>query len=333
MQSVVSLDTQETTGKLALPRTYRALSDHSTQEELSQVRVVYSILDGAIESPRVKRLDECRTQAWFVRHSETGQVRVASQKCHIRWCPFCAGARQGFLTGQVASWLDPVEHPKLLTVTLKHSTAPIAWQIKNLYQYFMKFRKRSYLKNRITGGVWFFQIKKSKNDHLWHPHIHALISGDYLEHDKLKKLWQDITFSSSIVDIRSVKDKDNAIRHVARYAASPGALADLDLDDACSLVSAMKGLRIVGTWGTARKISLRPEKPDDADKWLSIGKWSTVHYLQETDDNAKAIIKSFYSGEPLDEQYSMRPVEKQIADELEIDIHAPPKQIDQTFFD
>lgn len=326
------LDTQETTGKLALPSTYRALSDHSTQNELSQVRVVYSILDGAVESPRVQRLDECRTQAWFVRHAETGQVRVASKQCHVRWCPFCSSARQGFLTAQVASWLEPVEHPKLLTVTLKHSTAPLAWQIKNLYKSFIKFRKRSYLKKRIAGGVWFFQIKKSKTDRLWHPHIHAVISGDYLNHDKLSKLWQNITLTSRVVDIKSIKDKDNAIRHVARYAATPSALADLDLDDACELVSAMKGLRLVGTWGTARKISLRPKKPDDADKWLNIGAWSTVHYLQDTDENAKAIIKSFYTGEPLDERYSMRSIEKQIADELEIDIHAPPKQIDRTFF-
>lgn len=332
MQSAVELDTQETTGKLALPSSYRALTAHSCTSELAQVRMVYSILDGCGESPHVIRLDECRTDAWFVRHEETGIVRVAAKQCRVRWCPLCSDARQAFLTSQVAGWLAPTEHPKILTVTLKHSKAPIGWQIKNLYEFFRAFRRRSYLKKRITGGVWFFQIKKSKSDSMWHPHIHAVIDGDYLDQKKLSTLWSQITGGSYIVDVRPVKDKDNAVRHVARYAAKPSALADLDLDDAVSLVAAMQGVRLVGTWGTARKISLRAKKPDDADKWFHIGSWSTVFNMQKIDSNADSIIKAFFTNKPLDKNISLRYLEKEIAEGIDDQIHAPPKEYQPTFF-
>lgn len=327
-----TLDTQETTGKVTLPSSYRALTALSCTSELAQVRMVYSILDGCGESPHVNRLDECRTDAWFVRHEETGKVRVAAKQCRVRWCPLCSDARQAFLTSQVSEWLKPTEHPKILTVTLKHSNAPIGWQIKNLYEFFRTFRRRSYLKKRITGGVWFFQIKKSKSDSMWHPHIHAVIDGDYLDQKKLSTLWSQITGGSYIVDVRPVKDKDNAVRHVARYAAKPSALADLDLDDAVSLVAAMQGVRLVGTWGTARKISLRAKKPDDADKWFHVGSWSTIFNMQKINSNADAIIKAFFTNKPLDKNISLRYLEKEIAEGIDDQIHAPPKEYQPTFF-
>ncbi len=326
------LDTQETTGTFALPSSYRTFSAHSCEPELAQVRLVYSILDGCGESPHVNRLDECRTSAWFVRHVDTGKVRIATKQCHVRFCPLCSDARQAFLTSQVSAWLEPTLHPKLLTVTLKHSNAPLAWQIKNLYQFFRKFRRRAYLKKRISGGVWFFQVKKSKSDNKWHPHLHALIDGDYLDKFKLSKLWSEISGGSFVVDIKTVKDKDNAIRHVARYAARPSALADLDIDDACEMVSAMRGVRLVGTWGTARKISLRPKKPDDAESWVQIGSWSMVYEMQSYDSNAEEIIKAFMNDKPLDAEFTMRHLEKEIADEIEDQIHGPPKEYQTTFF-
>lgn len=333
METVYKLDTQETTARFAPTTSYKAFSDHSDAEELEQVRLVYQILTGSASSRKVEQLDGCRSTAWFTRHEESGIVRVATNQCHVRFCPFCSKKRQAFLTRQVSEWLETAKYAKMLTVTLKHTNAPLAWQIKNLYDYFRKFRQRSYLKKRIRGGVWFFQVKKSKKDGLWHPHIHALIDGDYMERKKLSDLWLSITFNSWMVDIKSIKDIDNAARHTARYAANPSALKDLDIIDACELVSAMQGMRLCGTWGTARTMSLRPCKPDDADSWKPIGSWSFVIHMQDSSDDAKQILRCFLSGQPLEDGISLRTLEKEILEGIDLEPNPPPKVYDKTFFD
>ncbi len=327
------LDTKETSVTKRTQATYRGQRLTSCSEEMDKIRLIYFCLDDSEDTPSTQRLDSCMTQAWYIRHKDTGIVKIAANQCHVRFCPLCSSSRQAFLTSQVSAWLETTDHPKLLTVTLKHSNAPLSWQIKNLYDYFRKFRRRSYLKKRITGGVWFFQVHKAKSDNLWHAHIHAMIDGDFLEHEKLKQLWIKITYTSHVVDIKSIKDPDNAARHVARYAARPASIMNLNLEDACELVGTMRHVRLIGTWGTARKISLRPKKPDDADKQISLGSWTLIHHMLDVSSEARAILHAFEAGTSLPEGISMRPLERSIDGQLEDFNKAPPNEYQPTFFD
>lgn len=331
--SSYKLDTPETTATLPPPNSFKAFTDDSDREEIEQVRLVYACLSSSVEPKKVRALDNCRSSAWFIRHATTGIVKVATNQCHVRFCPFCGKKRQAFLTHQVSDWLKTAKYPKMLTVTLKHGNAPLSHQLHHLYDSFRRLRSRSYVKKRIRGGVWFFQIKKSKKDHKWHPHIHALIDGDYLARENVSKLWHDITLTSDVVDIRTVKDADSAARHTARYAATPSALKDLDLPDACELVSALRGRRLCGTWGSARSITLRPQPPEDASEWKGIGSWSLVVDMQEHSENARAILKSFLTGEPLDEGIECARLEKEIYDGITEEPNPPPKQYQHHFFE
>lgn len=307
-----SLVNEQTSVQFSSLPTYGVLLRHSCEPQFAAALRIYSLLDGGPEHGRARRLRECRQNAWFCRHIDTGEVRVASSACSLRWCPVCGNARRNYVTHSVAEWLGNADHPKLLTLTLKHTHAPLDHQVTHLYDFFRELRRRKEFKKAVTGGVWFFQIKKSRNDGMWHPHIHALITGRYLAQRKLRNMWIQITYGSEVVDIRSIHNPQKVANDAARYATSPGDLTHLPPDDGMELVDSLHGRRICGTWGIGRGVSLRPKPTSEPGKWKSLGNWSTVLGMYETSADARAIVLSWKTGIPLPSDISCINVDKAI---------------------
>lgn len=278
---------------------YGSYRRQSHLDEFEAAWSVYNFMDDNDHRSKADLLSDCRQNAWFSRHDETGEIRIASNACHLRWCPVCAESRKNYIGHSVAEWLKVQEYPKLMTLTLKHRDVPLFHQIVDLYRYFVQLRKLKDFRDIVSGGVWFFQIKQSGKTKEWHPHIHCAVTGKYMPRTLLRRLWLDCTGDSIIVDIRSIKDPDGCALEVARYAARPGPLKDLTLNDAVELVSVMHGRRICGTWGTGRKISLCPPKIDDKNKWSSVGSWGMVMRNRKTDVTCHAIYNAWSKNEPL----------------------------------
>ena len=297
--SSILLDPIETTGTLQLPSSYRALVAQNDDDEMEATAEIYMLLDGSWCTKKSNAFAYCRTSSWFIVNSESREVRVATRTCKLRWCPMCAKARMRHLTSEVTSWFENVKNPKFLTLTVQHNEEPLHDQIEYLYDCFKNFRKRKLVKDKIDGGVWFFQIHKSKTDGLWHCHLHCVIDSGFIPQKKLSDLWLKCTLTSCVVDIRAVKRPEIIAEYVARYAARPSILGELEPEDRIDLVRALQGRRLVGAWGTARKIRLRPALPDDTDKWKSVGGWSLIReYLHESDE-ARAIVNAWRKKEPL----------------------------------
>lgn len=291
---------EETNRPTPSPVLYGDVLRQSCLDRYEAADAVYSHLDELRNQSKRFDMENCRTNAWFVRHSESGSVRIAANACHLRWCPICSDAKRNYICRSVTEWVSEQSHPKFLTLTLKHSDAPLDFQVDHLYQSFRSLRKRLEFRKKIPGGLWFFQIKRSKSDGKWHPHLHCLISGEYFPVNRLSRIWLEITYTSTNVDIRPIRDPQKASNDAARYAASPGSLVGLPLSMAVELVEAMHGRRICGTWGTARKVSLRPDPLEDKGKWISIGGWSKVMQNRATDQNARAIAYAYYNNQPLE---------------------------------
>jgi len=234
----------------------------------------------------------------------------------------CASSRQAWIASECEKWFRKVEQPRLLTLTLRHTTSPLVDQINALYSHFQKFRKRKFFKDRTRGGVWFFHIKKSQTDHKWHPHLHCLIDSDFLEHKKIMQLWQKITGGSKIVHIKAVTNPTNSVKHAARYSAEPCDLGTHSLVDGLEVYYALVGRRIAGTWGTARVISFRPKPMEDRKQWKNIGSYDMVRQLKDSDDNAHKIWKAYCLGKPVESGVSMYNLELEIYDNF---MRAPPK--------
>jgi len=181
----------------------------------------------------------------------------------------------------------------MLTFTLKHSDDPLNIQIDRLYDCFRKIRRRAFLSRRITGGVWFFQLKYNQTEQQWHPHIHCLVAGDFIPHTTLKSLWHKITGDSYVVDVRPVRDLENASTEVARYATSPADLTAVDLELALEVHYSTKNRRICGSWGTARQITLKPAKQEDQDEWFKVADFYFVNVQKNHSLSASEFWKCY----------------------------------------
>ena len=293
-----SLDTEETSVTLRNRQTYRDFLVSGVKGDMQFAEAIYWQWDIDEQSHRHNNLLGCKSHAWFMIHKETKAVRVAASACGLRWCPLCIRTRKYIITESVKSWLLEREKPKFLTFTLKHHTAPLKEQIQALYKYFRAIRKTPFWKKHVKGGIWFFQVKKSKDERYWHPHIHVLIEGKYIIQKDLSNLWRKITHGSYVVDIRAVKNVNKAADYVARYAAAPCRLFGHKFDDALEIVKALHSQRICGTFGTAKGVSLRPTNFEDKDDWVQAFSWFIVTETKTYDEISKALWTAWVTNKP-----------------------------------
>lgn len=328
--SVFSLEARATTDRTSPQPTYRLRCEQGIERKMSSVTSMYATVDFLDFKQFSQRFSSCRSSAFFVRNENTGEVQVRSKHCSLRWCPMCAASRQAWIASECERWFIQVHKPRLVTLTTRHTNAPLADQIKNLYDHFRKFRKRKFFADRTKGGVWFFHIKKSQTDHKWHPHLHCLIDSDFLEHKRISELWHKITGDSHIVHIKAVSNPTNSVKHAARYSAEPCDLSKHSDIDALEVYYALAGRRICGTWGTARMISFRPKPREDSKSWITIGDWRMVYELKDSDYFAASIWKAYNLNKPLAPGIDMYTLELEVYDNF---VRAGPKPFNQSFFD
>jgi len=292
------LDTVETTAFSNLPTNYREYRARHCEAELLRAESVYSHIDFSAKKSRSEKLKECRTLAWFARHSDTGEVRIISNACKLRWCPICSKAKQYYIQDVVCNWIKSLKHPKFMTLTMKHTDAPLDHQIKWLYKHFRLFRQGRAIAKYFKGGIWFFQLKISDKDTRFHPHLHVILDSEFIPKELLSLEWQKQTKTSKIVDIRAIFNVSKIADYVSRYCARPANLMDYSFEKAIEIVTVFHGKRLCGTWGSAKRLSLTGMKTTDRYKWVKVGRWKDVLAQSKFSDKAKYIIHCWQTGEP-----------------------------------
>jgi hypothetical protein len=131
--------------------------------------------------------------------------------------------------------------------------------------------------------------------------LHILLDGDYMEQGKLSALWEQVTYGSPVIDIRRINDIEHAAKYVARYSARPAYLSDQPLDDRITIIKALFGKRLAGTFGTGKTVTLTPPKIKDDSEWSTIGFYDVVVGKAESDPTAKAILIAYNAEIPLTE--------------------------------
>lgn len=299
-----SVHTKETSVQHVTQLNYQTFRRLSCRDEWQRAAQVYSYVDSRDSRARYNVLDSCRGHAWFARENSTGMVSVLSNACHLRWCPVCQSATKYLVEQQTLDWLSNQTKPKFITLTLKHSSAPLTHQLKCLYDSFRKLRRAKLLTESVTGGIWFFQITFNKETEQWHPHIHLVANSNYIPQSQLSSLWLSITGSSSVVDIRVVRSQAKAADYVSRYATTPCKLLSVPFIKSIELFDSLHGKRICGTFGSARNLKLHTNSPEDKGKWQNVGSWWTVTRMVKEDPNAEAIYHSWVDGIPLPKDVS-----------------------------
>lgn len=314
-----SLDTKSLSSHLPNLHGFRAFSAKGSEPEMLAVRRLYILVDGTRAEFRLNRLDECRTGGYFMKNIESGHVKVAAKSCHVRFCPLCSKSRENFIRHKTKLWLETIKQPKFMTFTLKHCEDSLWNQVEKLYSCFQKIRRHKMFRKKLRGGVWFFQIKLSKSDSLWHPHIHFVADCDFISQKKIQNAWEELTGDSKIVDIRQVKDADKAADYVARYAVSPCKLAGLNDEQLQELFYGLKKRRLSGTIGNAFKAKIMAKPVFESGMWKRLFSFALIERLRHYDSDAKALWVCWHKSQPLEAEIDFKHLSI-----LELSNYSPP---------
>jgi len=235
-----------------------------------RVRVWQSLCRTAASSTRRCAFRDCGRHCYVLRSLKDPSKHVlAFSACHDRLCVPCANGRSKSIANAVAVRLHNATC-RFLTLTLRSAGEPLAPLLDRLYDAFSRLKRTRFWRKRVGGGVAFLEVTRNPNTGFWHPHLHVLTHGTYIDQPQLQALWHRLTKTSHIVDIRLVRCPDHAIRYVCKYASKP---CDPKLSHNPStldeLTVALQGRRMVisfGDWADL-KLTAKPTKGE----WVNTG--------------------------------------------------------------
>ncbi len=189
------------------------------------------------------KIRECGLTAKKMRCRGCGAEWIAPDRCHHRLCPQC-GQIRALRLFNAHKWLTGRPNLKHLVLTFKN-TPGLSWEtIPWMRSCFTRLRRRKLFARSWRGGVYSMEFTYSKETG-WHPHIHALVDGDFVPQVKIASAWREITGSSQVVWIARAKRS----KQVLKYILKPG--QDL-LDDPAALdnfLTVIQGRHFVSGWG------------------------------------------------------------------------------------
>lgn len=238
-------------------------------------RIRAALVDAGVPDTRLAHWDLCGSHPWIARsQSDPDIYRIHADFCHDRFCKPCASLRSRTVATNLADKIANRKH-RLITLTVRSDQHPLQELVDLLYCSFARLRRTPLWKARIRGGAAFLEIKYNNRQERWHPHLHIIAEGQFIPQQQLSEHWHRITKTSYIVDVRLIRDGDQAAAYVAKYASKPLSNSYLrNHPRLCEAVLALAGRRLCLTFGAWRRWRLL-ETPKDGP-WTYIGSLRSV---------------------------------------------------------
>jgi Replication protein len=226
----------------------------------------------------LNRYDECGSCCTVEWSEELGKYRLRANYCKCRHCEPCMRSKANLMAANLRSRLEvkPNGRYRFITLTLKHSHTPLRAQITRLYSSFKALRATKFWSRSQSGGAIILEVKWSPESKTWHPHLHIISEGNYVDKRDLSAAWHAVTGDSMIVDIRQLTAGKDAAHYLCKYVCKGTSNAVwADTSAAQEWISATKGLRVSGTFGSWRgyKLLARPAKVTD---WVPVKSLNTL---------------------------------------------------------
>lgn len=227
------------------------------------------------------RLRSCATDAWIDYSPSTLGYRVRANHCGLRCCPRCQRLYSHLVADHIEDFLGkPSKNTaKFITLTLRHSHAPLLTQLRNLQQAFRRLRQRKLWRSAVTSGYAVIEITWNQAAKQWHPHLHIVAFSDFIPQHALATAWEAVTRGSMIVDIRIVRSTARTSSYLAKYLGKPPEFPNPahHHDELREYVTALAKTHLVIRFGGAPPVPKRSTQPAwDPGDWEPIGK---VNYL------------------------------------------------------
>lgn len=201
---------------------------------------------------RSERFRLCGVDSYLARDADDpARWSIRGSFCHDRFCKPCANARSYRIVNNLRGTLLTPPY-RFVTLTLRSATEPLADLLDLLIGSFRKLRHLRWWRERVAGGVAFIEVKYNAAKHRWHPHLHVIMTGTYLDTDELSAHWYRLTGDSFIVKVKAIPDVEKLLGYVCKYASKPMANTFLNrpdrLDEAIRALTGRRLCHVFGDW-------------------------------------------------------------------------------------
>lgn len=193
-------------------------------------------------------------------------------QCGHRACGRCAGIQRWKKVQKLWPLVNTMHSPRFLTLTFRSRAHLTPEWRRSQFKALRAFLKNRWVKERIGGGVWAWEVTYNQRLKMWHPHFHILFDGQFMPHAKLKALWREITGDSFIVDIREIdgggteRAKLGALRETVKYITKAVAFVE-DARLLSEFLEGTKGMRRIGLFGKYHGYKAPPAPAADKRFW------------------------------------------------------------------
>lgn len=236
-------------------------------------RVIASMHRTGQPSHRIASFASCGDGAWIMQADHMPErLKVTSSFCHDRLCEPCAQERARRIR-EVLCDLTRGRQLRFITLTLAAKGQSLKEGVDRLFKHFRALRATSLWSDAVDGGAAFLELKWNSKVRRWHPHLHIICEGRYIDQGKLSTCWHGITGDSFIVDVQAVRQEKGIASYVTKYVTKGvdgSVIATPEkLDEA---MTALRGRRLCtcfGSWyGTPLSDAedadfIGPDLPDD----------------------------------------------------------------------
>lgn len=237
-------------------------------------RVYDALVATCASESRIARFASCGAGFWVLRRRDDHRsIKIVRDSCHDRFCEACGQARQFTIRRNLRNKIAPHPH-RFLTLTLKNDGIALPTLLDKLLRCFKRLRSTVFWREKVRGGAAFIELSANPENGRWHPHLHVLLDGKYLDQRALRDLWLKITGDSFVLDIRLIRDTGQVADYITKYATKPLPAKVVDkpylLEEA---IQALQGRKLCYTFGTWSRWALLRAETDD--------EWETLCHANE----------------------------------------------------
>lgn len=259
-------------------------------------RVMRALIATGAREERLQRFWQCGSQIWVYEHCPTGELAFRHNHCGDRFCMVCGRLRSSLIAGQIQKLIGKCQ-PLFMTFTVRGKPGDtLNPLLERLMSAWKQLRATDLWRDKIRGGVAMLEVKHSSTSggH-WHPHLHVIADGDYIEVGWLSQLWKTLTEGSTQVHVTRVKDAGNTISYVTKYASKPMDCSFLRKANLLQqAIVALKGRRLCACFGTWYGTRLIEELPDEESpvftEWRCIGSLRDLEAKRAEGDERSGLI-------------------------------------------
>jgi hypothetical protein len=200
-------------------------------------------------------------------------------------CPLCAIRRgskmlRAYLARIAALELvEPGLRPYLVTVTVKNGPDP--WErfqhLQSAVAAMLAHRREALGRGRgssestaAVGGAGSYEFKMGRDSGEAHPHCHMVWLCDRPpSRDVLRAEWLELTGDSFIVDVRPINDRDGLVAGLSEVFKYALKFSEMAVEDNLLWADALRGRRLVFSFGKLWGIKVPDELTDDESTLLA----------------------------------------------------------------